>query len=58
MHNNVQMPALLEAASSEIVTLTHKVDEYVRREALCDRKWTSLINENKMTQEQLEKLKD
>jgi hypothetical protein len=49
---------LLEAASGEIDTLRHKVDEYVRRESLCDRKWTSLINENKMTLEQLEKLKE
>jgi len=52
------MPALLEAASGEVVALRIKVDEYVRREALCDRKWTSLINENKMTQEQLDKLKE
>ena len=48
------MPALLDAATAELVTLSHKVEEFERREALCDRKWTSLIAENKMNAEQVD----
>jgi len=37
---------MLERQTEEILQTKAKCEEYERRETVCERKWTDLINEN------------
>jgi hypothetical protein len=49
---------MLEKQSEELMCLRDQLAEYERRENVCDRKWTELINDNELNQQEIAAYKD
>jgi len=43
---------LIERQASELLNLQHVLQEHERRQQTCEKKWTSLMNESQLNQEQ------
>ena len=55
--NEFYSKQLLEKQANEVINLQKAVEEYERRQALCEKKWTDLMQENTLNCERAETFK-